>query len=107
MGASEVNCKTDSESTQGPTREGWLPFRIIRPLEYLPCPPCAMRDDEARSSPPLASLWRPCADIASGVDSEQTHRQPQRPHSVPISPAELAELCSHDLQCGRDDRIST
>jgi hypothetical protein len=26
-------------------------FRIIPALEYLPCPPCAMRDDEAEIEP--------------------------------------------------------
>jgi hypothetical protein len=107
MGASESTAKQTRKVLEGrPVKAGCHSGSSV-PWSTCRVHPVRCETTRRRSSPPLASLWRPCADIASGVDSEQTHRQPQRRRSVPISPADSAELCRHDLENGRDDRIST
>ena len=107
MGASESTTNQTRKVLKGRPGKAGCHSGSSVPWSTCRVHPVRCEATRRRSSPPLASLWRACADIASGVDCEQTHRQSQRPHSVPISPTELAELCSHDLQCGRDDRIST
>jgi hypothetical protein len=82
MGASEQTARPDSENTQGPTRGGWLPFRIIRSLEYLPCPPCAMRDDEAEVEPSaclaVESLRGHCVWCRLRTDASTVAKTPLR-----------------------------